>query len=328
MNIKKGQMLNHLIIILILLLQSCGQKEMAKKKVVYVNSYHLGHPPTDEVTAGILENLPLDSFEIHSFFMDSKRNSSEAFIEDRSLEILDSMMQIKPDIILVSDDNAIKYLVQPFYSRIAVPVVYCGVNWSAAQYNLPENQVTGMIEVLPVAKLLHTLRVYYPDMQKLLVLNENTTTSRKTEQLLDTLFMRFGISAEHELVQDFNSWKAVFKDANNLYDIIYIQTNGAIKNWDHDEAIEFIHKYIRVPLVTCEDFMMPYVVFGLTQVSREQGIWAANTAKRILNGTKPSEIPVSRNQQSIAWINRGLADRIQFQPDSALLSIARNVDLP
>jgi ABC-type uncharacterized transport system substrate-binding protein len=303
--------------------QSCRQPDNARKKIVYINSYHRGHPPSDEITAGFMENLPTDSFEIIAYFMDTKRNPSPEYIENRAAELMDSIQEIKPDLLVVSDDNAVKYLVEPNFQDHSMPVVFCGVNWSAAQYALSGGNVTGILEMLPVAELLLTMKSYYPSMKKLLVLNENTTTSRKTAQLLDTLFNRIGISATHELVDDFDSWKTAFKEANQSYDIIYLQTNAAIRGWDHDEAVRFIDQHMEVPLVTCEDFMMPYSVFGMTQVSREQGTWAASTAKRILQGTSPADIPVSRNRMQTIWLNTALAEKAGFRPDSALRSRAR-----
>ena len=163
--------------------------------------------------------------------------------------------------------------------------------------------------------MLLTLRSYYPAMDKLLFLSENTTTLRKEKQLLDTLFNRVGVSPTHELVDDFAQWKVVFKEANQIYDIIYLPTHGAIKGWDHDEAVRFISQNIQVPIVTTEDFMMPYAVFGLTKVAKEQGIWVAVTAKKILNGSDPGDFPVTRNQQSSYWINSNLAEKIGFKPD-------------
>ncbi|MCK4989538.1 MAG: hypothetical protein KAS29_03595, partial [Bacteroidales bacterium] len=41
-------------------LHSCGQQAIEKKKVVYVNSYHRGFPPSDQITAGVVEKLPAD----------------------------------------------------------------------------------------------------------------------------------------------------------------------------------------------------------------------------------------------------------------------------
>ena len=315
-----------LIVILIVGFRSCGTPENERKKVAYVNSYHRGHPPSDEITAGVYESLPDDSFEIFTYFMDTKRNPSKEYIVNRAAEILDSIKKEKPDLLIVSDDNAVKYLVEPHPQDFDIPIVFCGVNWSAKKYDLSQHNITGILEMLPVAELLTTMKTYYPSMQKLLVLNENTTTSRKTKPLLDTLCRRVGISVTQELVDDFKSWKDVFMEANQSYDIIYLQTMGAIKNWDHEEALRIIDQHIKVPLVTCEDFMMPYCVFGLTQTSKEQGTWAAETAIKILQGTSPADIPFSRNHMTTVWINSRLAEKINFQLDEDLMIKARIED--
>jgi len=307
-------------------LHSCGQQEIEKKKVVYVNSYHRGFPPSDQITEGVFERLPADSFEIIAHFMDTKRNPSEEYIKSRAAEILDLINNENPDLLIVSDDNAVKYLVVPNFQDNPMPIVFCGVNWTAEQYDLSGCNITGILELLPVAESILTLKSYYPNMKKLLVLNENTTTSRKTEPLLDTLLSRIGISVVQKLVDDFEGWKSALIEGNGTFDVIYLQTRGAIKNWDHDEALRVIHQHIKVPLVTCEDFMIPYAVFGLTQVSKEQGIWAAETAKRILRGANPTDIPISKNQMSTVWINNRLAKKVDFVPDEALLSKARIVD--
>jgi ABC-type uncharacterized transport system substrate-binding protein len=312
-----------LLALLLTGLHSCGRQAIEKKKVVYVNSYHRGFPPSDQITEGVFEKLPADSFEIIAHFMDTKRNPSEAYVKNRAAEILASINNENPDLLIVSDDNAVKYLVVPNFQDNPMPIVFCGVNWTAEQYDLSRCNITWILELLPLAESILTLKSYYPNMQKLLVLNENTTTSRKTKPLLDTLLSRIGISVKQELVDDFERWKSVFIDGNETFDVLYLQTRGAIKNWDHDEALRIIDRHIKVPLVTCEDFMMPYAVFGLTQVSKEQGMWAAETAKRILLGTNPTDIPISKNQMSTVWINTSLAEKINFTPDEALLSKAR-----
>jgi ABC-type uncharacterized transport system substrate-binding protein len=304
----------------------CGPQDSEKKKVVYVNSYHRGFPPSDQITEGVYEAFPADSFEVVAHFMDTKRNPSEVYIKNRADEILDSITEENPDLLIVSDDNALKYLVVPHFQDNPLPIVFCGVNWTADQYDLSHCNITGILELLPVEESILTLKAYYPGMQNLLVLNENTTTSRKTKPLLDSLLSRSGISVTQELVDDFEGWKTVFIDGNESFDVIYLQTRGAIKDWDHDEALKVIDQHIKIPLFTCEDFMMPYVVFGLTQVSKEQGMRAAETAKRILQGTDPANIPVSKNQLTRIWINSSLAGKINFLPDEALLSKARIVD--
>jgi ABC-type uncharacterized transport system substrate-binding protein len=273
-----------------------------------------------------MEGLPAESFEVVPFFMDTKRNPSESFIQKRAAALLDSINMLKPDLLIVSDDNAVKYLVVPHFQGNPLPIVFCGVNWTVDQYDIADCNITGVIEILPVAELVRTLKPSHPAMKKLLVLNENTTTSRKTRPLLDTLLGNLGFEVSQALVDDFEEWKAVFSGANETFDIIYLQTRGAIDGWDHDAALRHIEKHIQVPLVTCEEFMMPYAVFGLTQLSEEQGMIAAEMAKSILGGTRPEDIPVTTNSMNRVWINPGLAERIDFQPGSALLERAGLVE--
>ncbi len=313
------------IICLMVIVQSCQHQKPAKKKVVYVNSYHRGHPSSDEIMDAVIQSFPVDSFEIASFFMDTKRNPSRDYIEKTAARLTDSIVVIDPDVLIVSDDNAVKYIVQPLVKSTDFPVVFCGVNGSAREYDLPMEKVTGMLEILPVAEALQIMKSYYPSMKNLLVLTENTTTSRKEEALLDTMFARVGLVANHVLADDFDQWKIAFKEANQKYDIIYVVTHGAIRDWDHPMAVEFVKQNIAVPVITCEDFMMPYVVFGLTKVASEQGFWAAETAKMILQGSSPADFPVTRNKMSTMWLNTELAKKIGFIPRGELLQGATTI---
>jgi ABC-type uncharacterized transport system substrate-binding protein len=318
-----------MLILLALLLtgmHSCVQSPTEKKAVIYINSYHRGFPPSDQITRGVLENLPTDSFEVYSWFMDTKRNTDEAYIRQVVETMRDSIEIIKPDAIIASDDNAMKYLVVPYLQGGELPVVFCGVNWSVDQYGLTGDNITGILEVLPVAELVSTIRPYYPEMQRLMVLNENTTTSRKTKPILDTLLGNRGLEVTQVLVDDFAEWKEAFELGNTTHDIIYLQTRGAIRGWEDEEAKSHIEEYIRVPLVTCEEFMMPYAVFGITQLSEEQGMRAAEMTKRILSGTDPSDLPVTRNRMTKAWVNPRWAEKIGFNPDEALKKRANVVE--
>jgi ABC-type uncharacterized transport system substrate-binding protein len=324
MNAKK---LIYFISVLVcsLVLQNCATEGKNHKKIVYINSYHHGHPSSDEIMEGFIKNMPADSFEVYSWYMDTKRNPSKEYIQDKAVQLLDSIQKISPDLLVVSDDNAVKYIVEPNIDKLSMPIVFCGVNWTDKEYNLPTSQVTGIIEILPVADAIQKIKSYYPSIKNLLVVNENTTTSRKEEQILDTLFQSIELSADFALVDNFEQWKTAFSRGNVNYDVIYISTHGAVKGWNHDEAVAYINNNIKVPVFTCEDFMMPYAVLGVTKIAEEHGIWAASTAKKILSGIGTEEIPVTRNKESKSWLNSRLAQKIGFKPDDAFLRNAIEV---
>ncbi len=305
----------YFVLYALLFAQCAGEK---KKEIVYVNSYHKGHPSSDQIMDAFVRNMPADSFHIHSFYMDTKRNPSKEFIQNKANDLLDSIVRIGPDLLVVSDDNAVKYLTEPNLAKIKSPVIFCGVNWTDSEYDLPQEQVTGILEILPVSDAVKQIKKYYPEAKRLLVLNENTTTSRKEKQILDTMIQNAGVNASFLLVDDFEQWKNGFQTGNENYDLIYISTHAAIKEWNREEAIRFVSENTKVPTFTCEDFMIPYTVLGVTKVAEEHGIWAANTAKQILNGMSPGSFPVTRNVQSNTMVNVALAEKIEL--DAAFLN--------
>ncbi len=309
-----------------MLAASCGPNKPEKTAIVYINSYHQGHPSSDEIMQGFMDNMPIDSFEIHAWYMDTKRNPTEEFIIEKASQLLDSIQKINPDVLVVSDDNAVKYIVEPNLQSLEMSVIFCGVNWTDQEYELPKDQVTGIIEILPVFEALQTIKYFDPSMDKVVVLSENTTTSRKEEQILDTLFQRAGFTPEFRLVNDFERWKESFLIFSETTDLIYIPTHAAIRGWDDKEAKAFVEENINIPIITCEDFMMPFAVLGVTKIAKEHGEWAAATTKKILAGMSVSEIPVTRNKQSVLWFNQGLADQISLETDKKFLNRARVID--
>ncbi len=298
-------------LLLLPLIFSCN----SKKKVFYVNSYHQGYPPSDEVFQAIKNVLDsAENIHLETFFLDSKRNPSPEKIKENVVLALKQIQIFKPDLVIASDDDAVKYLVVPYLKGTKTPVVFCGVNWSAKQYGLPASNITGMPEVIPIRENLQQIKKFNPEAKKMLILSENSTSEQNNRILLDTLYRSCGFEPEYKLVNEFEDWKTAFMQGNQDYDLIYLPTNGSIKNWEKQEAVEVVRQNIKIPVITCDDFMMPYCVFGLTKVASEQGEWAAKTALEILDGKPVGEIKLTRNKKTKAWINPELAEKVKYKP--------------
>jgi ABC-type uncharacterized transport system substrate-binding protein len=273
--------------------------------------------------AGIKERLSREKVELSVFFMDTKRKSTPEDIDAAADEALKKIESFNPDLIIASDDDGVKHVIAPHFKNKAIPVVFCGINWSAKSYGLPVSNITGMLEVLPLEKNLKTMKEYFPKATRLAVLSENSLSERKNTEILDTLYKNQGFAVSYHLVNTFDDWKLAFKKANEQADLIYLPTNGAIKGWKIDEAKLFVARNIKKPVVTCDDFMMPYCVYGLTKVAKEQGLWAAQTALEILNGKDPASIPLAKNTQSKSLVNLSLAGKVGFSPKPDLLSLSQ-----
>lgn len=303
-----------------------GCQTQQRGTVFYINSYHDGYAPSDDVTAGIEETLKPAHVGLEVFFMDTKRHPEREAILAKSQEAMQRIGEIQPDVIIASDDNAVQSIVAEYFKDGPIPCVFCGVNWTCEQYGLPTNNVTGMLEVLPVRETVRTLMEYYPDAKRLVVLSQDTTSERRNQVVLAPIFAEYGLKTRYVLVDTFNDWRVEFLKASMQCDLIFLPTNGAIRGWQDRAARSFVSGHIRVPVFTCDDSMMPYAVFGMTKVAKEQGQWAAGAALKILNGTSPADIPVARNEQTIAYINAKLAKRIDFVPSDSLRERCREVD--
>ena len=206
-----------------------------------------------------------------------------------------------------SDDIRIGIMETLSGSNVALEIFYMDTK----RYHLGKN-VTGMLEVSPLRECIQVLKRQNPDICHLAVLSENTNSERSNTELLDTLYRNLGFEVEYRAVDDFDQWKTAFKEISASADIIYLPTNGAIRNWDRKDAISFVMKHTRVPTITTDDFMMDYAVFGMTKVASQQGEWAAATTLDILGGAQPSSIPYTRNSRFRTFLNRKLAGRIGF----------------
>ncbi len=295
--------------ILVGMLSSCNADRIPR--ILYINSYHDGYPSSDDIREGILETLDGKSVNLETFYLDSKRNPEEEKVGARVKEAVELIGTYQPDLVIASDDNAVALVVKPFLDGTGTPVVFCGVNWSADQYDLGSN-VTGMLEVYPLRECIRTIMELNPDAHRMAVLSENTPSEARNTELLDTLYRNLGMKVEYRLVDDFEQWKEAFREVSLSSHLIYTPTNGAIRHWDREEAMEFVEENLKVPTITCDDFMMDYCVFGLTKVAREQGEWAAAMALKILEGTDPSAIPYTKCSRWHAYLNKRLADAIGF----------------
>ena len=130
------------------------------KKVLFIDSYHEGYAWSDGITNGIKSVVDGKGMNLKVVRMDTKRNASEDFKKEAALKMKAVIEDFKPDVVIASDDNASKYLIEPYFKGSNLPFVFCGVNWDASGYGFPTSNVTGMIEVTPVPQLLEQLKPY------------------------------------------------------------------------------------------------------------------------------------------------------------------------
>ena len=270
-------------------------------KCLYVSSYHRGYAWSDGVEQGLRKVLT-GHCEIRQIDMDTKRNKSEEFKQSAAFAVKQEIETWQPDVVIVSDDNAAKYVVKQYYRDADTPIVFSGVNWTAKEYGFPYSNVTGIIEVAPLQVMLKNAIKYSGGAKKAIYLGADTLTEKKNLNRLTEASQKLGIELEGILVSSASEWKTQYMAAQDA-DFIVMGSYSGISNWDKDEMATFAVEHARKLIVTNHDWMMPFSTIGFTKIPQEHGEWAAQAAIEIMAGKSPHEIPIVANRDWDLWLN-------------------------
>ncbi|MDQ6968731.1 MAG: ABC transporter substrate binding protein [Mariprofundaceae bacterium] len=282
------------------------------KECIYINSYHAGYAWSDKIEAVVKDKLK-DACNVHVFRMDTKRHTSAAFGRQKALEAKALIEEVKPDVVIVSDDNASKYLVAPYYKNSSIPFVFCGINWTAKAYGYPYDNATGMIEVAPIKALLREARLALGEItQVAFIATKGVRTDEKEFVWISRIYAREGITVIAFYVDSMKTWKKAYAEAQSS-DFIMLNNIAGIADWDKETMVDYVTHHAKTLTVSTYDFMTPYTMLAMTKLAEEQGEWASDVALHILQGVSPKDIPVVANRRYNLYINTTLLDASHVQ---------------
>ncbi|MDP3958138.1 MAG: ABC transporter substrate binding protein [bacterium] len=294
----------------------------AGKKIMYIDSYHAGYDWSDGITKGVKSVLDPSGVDLEIVRMDTKNNPSEEFKLAAGAAARDAIEAFRPDVLLVSDDNAFKYVVQAYYKDAALPIVFSGLNWDASLYGAPYSNTTGMIEVSLTNQIIDHLKNYAKGT-RVGYLSADTETERKNLTYYGTL-LNITFSRSY-FAKTMAEWKAQFTKLQNEVDLIIFENNAGITDWNEADAEAYALANTKVPVGTTNPWIMPYALLGITKIPDEQGEWQAETALKILDGASPSSIPLVKNKRGQLMANLKLAGKLKVTFPSSILKNAEVV---
>lgn len=299
--------------VLLLLLIAASDSALAEYAPVclYVSSYHPGYDWSDRLEAGLRRELG-DRCILVSRYMDTKRNRSVWFKRAAGRRANEAINELNPDVIVIADDNAAKYLVEPYLRNVNTPVVFTGINWTVDEYGLPFDNTTGIVELAPIEKTLTQARSMSRGGRNGTYLAADTLTERKNYRHIAGVAESMGLTLTARFTNRFQGWIDAFLEAQSL-DFVLLGSTSGIDDWNPKHARLLARHETRVPSLTNHDWMMPYAVFGYTMVPEEHGRWAALTAIAILDGLPPSDIPVIASRHYDTWLNETLMSRAALE---------------
>jgi len=293
------------------------------KTILIINSYHAGYEWSDGVERGIEQVLENQNVSLHKFYMDTKRQRDPEKIQEAVTQARQVISSLKPDIVIASDDNAAKYIIEPHYRDHELPFVFCGVNWDSSIYGFPYSNVTGMEEVSLIKPITTHLRDYANgDAIGILSIDANSghRNIKNFEKHLGKSFDKTFF------VNTFSEWKERFLQLQDEVDMMILENPKGIKGWDNEKARQFVEKNTAIPIGTTHVWLSVYAHITIAKIPEEQGQWAAKAALQILNGSKPVEIPITKNEKGRLFVNFRLSrlNNITFKHE--LIEIAEIIN--
>ncbi len=294
---------------------------ISANRCLYISSYHKGYEWSDRIEQAIRSELK-GKCELKQFDMDSKRNREDSYIKKVALEAKALVETWQPDVVIVSDDNASGYILKPYFKDHTIPFVFCGINWTVDAYGFPYTNSTGMVEVAPIVGLLDKVKSIIGKPDTAFFIGSNTVTDKKNLIRLEQEAINANIKLDSAFANTMTEWVALYQQAQN-YDFVIMGNYFGISDWDPLEIQNKIYAYTYKLSVTNQQWMMPYVILGLTKIPEEQGKWAAQVALAILEGMNPSDIPIVANRKWELWINETLLNNTDIKMPRTLLKKAK-----
>ncbi|WP_421902381.1 ABC transporter substrate-binding protein [Maridesulfovibrio sp.] len=291
-------MLKKVSALIFVLVFVCAVHVQARPKVLLIESYHAEYAWDQEQRAG-LESVFQGQVEFFDFEMDTKRLPTSAYME-RADQAWLYYLKIKPDVVVLSDDNAMMLLAGRFL-KTKTPVVYMGINNNPRNYAPLGKNITGVLErplyKRTVSYLKELLKI--GDGKVLILLDKGTTSEAFKASVFkdsDSMFVS-GIETDILLLSSFDKWKQAVKEAQgNGYKAIVIGLYHRIfKKGIHvasEDVLEWTSEHSPVPVFAFWEMSVGKgkAVGGMVMSGEEQGRAAGKIVMEILGGSAPCSI--------------------------------------
>lgn len=315
------------LIFCIVCMQSLSAMAQTQKnlRIAVVSSYHpeyiWSQQTNDGVVSGLLEFGYLDNEEqgqiytrnfeaksstatIKKWWMNTKRKNSQMDIARMLEQVTAELEQFAPDLILLGDDNAAKYIGN-HYLDSEIPVVFWGVNGIPLKYGLldsvekPGHNVTGIYQAGYHFDSITYLKKLLPNIKTIAVLSDDSPTGRAhakkikrygDEGLLDATVIKV------VMTNSYTEWQQAALELQDKVDAFYISTHHTMK----DDKGQHVHnldvaawylEHIKKPEVVPSSFLVKEGMLATVDDSAfKQGYEAVKVAHSILSGkAKPAE---------------------------------------
>ncbi len=292
-------------------LEAEGQARQSAR-VLMILSYHptIGtfFQQNDGVQQGLAEaGYNAENLLLDIEFMDSKRYAEPTHIEHfrKTLEYK-TKGKVPYDVVIVADDIALDFALEHHETLLSSsPIVFLGVNdlkFAEKQANNPK--VTGVVEKVSMTETLHAIERLTRG-QNLYVISDVSVTGRANLANYTAKKAALQRLNSHVLTLDEYTYGELALRLNSVSNSDAILALSAFRDRAGDtkagsEGIQFLRINTEAPIYTLWEHYLGTGVLGGKVVSHyEQGLAAGRMAAKILEGDKPSELPIMTSSPNV-----------------------------
>ncbi len=271
------------------------------KRVLVLNSYDDGYIWTDNLMNGVRSvfNQSDINAEVIAEYMDTKRHPPDKIFPIFK-ELCKTKYQQQPDVIIVSDNNALDFIMESRQELFpAVPVVFCGINNFSDKMIQGQKNITGVAENTDFKGTVELILKLHPGVENIAVISDSTETGKINLGNMRKIMPDFKEQVKFIELADLGACQLEEKLQNLpkqtiLFYLSFFRDRDG-KVFSQKESTELITKNCQLPMYAAWDFIINYgVVGGVVANGFMQGKNAAAMAERVLNGERIEKIPIMR----------------------------------
>ena len=333
-----------------------------RKRIFIVSSYHkaylwsqstqrgvsaglrkLGYLDNDEQVRQLERN---DSIEtprvvIRKDWMDTKRRDKPPEMANATTRIMAAIKAFKPDLVMVGDDNAARYIGGQLLDT-PTPVVFWGINGLPLKYGLVDNMdapgrnVTGVWQSGYHKESLDLLKRLVPAARTFAILACDSESSRPNAKMIEQLAQRGSLPlklTDRVLTNSLDEFKSRAVELSKQVDAFVVLNHDTLRDarGNHVDMLDVGRWYlntIRIPEASHEDqFVYEGMLLTANDSGYNQGYLAFEMAHAILErGLSPARMAVRTPERGPYLVNRNRARQLGIRLDDAMYLIDEVVE--
>ena len=272
-----------------------------KTELFVLHSYSEDYPWTERQHEGFMARLEAQTgrrFALRVEYLDTKRVAyDERYAGIVSRYLTGKYAGYRPDAVYVTDDNALRYVLDHLPSVFGhPPVFFSGVNDYGVQGELDPTRVTGVFERKEIGPNLELVRRIAPDVRGIVVVGDGSTTYKAiAQEIRGELRRQPDIQARFVAELDLDALLLSLGSGDESF--VFLTTLGAVTNGagaalDLEEIMAAIVALGRFTVISMEDvYLLPGVLGGYVTSGTLQGSAAAKLLLEHLDGRPLQELP-------------------------------------